>query len=148
VKVLKNIDVRADNEGMNTNRYEDNIPTGSPICAVCHTATDGLASLPTPDGGRVHVACVEPAPEAPAGPVVSGATVTTTKGDTTWTGTVVIAREDGTALVNWTSPMPAKSIDFPIADLTPVLRSTCTCPSDCNCHSAYRTTYCGCRAHA
>lgn len=50
---------------MNTNRYEDNVPAGSPICPVCHTATDGLASLPTADGGRVHVACVKSAPASP-----------------------------------------------------------------------------------
>ncbi len=23
----------------------------------------------------------------------------------------------------------------------------CTCPSDCNCRSEFRTTFCGCKAH-
>lgn len=48
---------------MKSNRYEDNVATGSPLCVVCHEPTDGLASLPTANGGRVHVAC------APATPV-------------------------------------------------------------------------------
>lgn len=50
--------------------------------------------------------------------ITTGTEVTTTKGQTTWTGTVVIARDDATALVKWHAPMPAKSIDFPINELT------------------------------
>lgn len=38
------------------------IPTGSPLCRVCGDPTDGTASLPTDDGGRVHRACQAPAP--------------------------------------------------------------------------------------
>lgn len=26
-------------------------------------------------------------------------------------------------------------------------RAACTCPDDCNCRSAWRTNYCGCRGH-
>lgn len=33
------------------------VPTGSPVCRVCGDPTDGTASLPTDDGGRVHRAC-------------------------------------------------------------------------------------------
>jgi hypothetical protein len=31
--------------------------TRSPICPECDRETDGYASLPLPDGGRIHVAC-------------------------------------------------------------------------------------------
>lgn len=51
--------------------------------------------------------------------VTKGSRVTTTKADgTTWKGNAIVVRHDGTALVQWVSPMKAKSIDFPVADLT------------------------------
>lgn len=55
--------------------------------------------------------------------ITTGTAVTTTKGagtalETTWIGTIVIVREDATALVKWHSPMPARSLDFPIEELT------------------------------
>ena len=36
-------------------------------------------------------------------------------------------------------------IVVPLSELSG--RGTCTCPDDCNCRSAHRTNYCGCRAH-
>jgi hypothetical protein len=50
--------------------------------------------------------------------ITNGSEVTNAAGD--WTGTVRIVRNDGTALVNWHTPMTAKSIDFPVADLRPM----------------------------
>lgn len=35
------------------------VPTGSPICPVCSKETDGYASQPLADGGRIHNACDE-----------------------------------------------------------------------------------------
>jgi len=38
----------------------------------------------------------------------------------------------------------------PLADGTviEVRRVKCLCPDDCNCRASWRTTYCGCGAHA